>query len=291
VQAPRGFESHPFRQNGVRCLPLYSTFAVNSLVPSPLLDVPLSSGNIRLSAVGTAVGRGLEMSTLTWQSSIEEGTADADMVTIRTAARRIIEAHEKTAGTWITTGRELKRLKATLVKDTPRGDNTRIGWVKAFELEPPELPFGRRMAEMIIAVHDFFDGTQVPLKNLPGSWKALYYLAAKVNDVPLIEKLIAEQMITPLSTESDLRKLDELRLKPKAKAKRSRAIPQTRTTVWHHLRDGLESLGNLPLPDDVLAVANQLEKPSDGAIVEERLDRTIEWLTAFREAWRAKQHG
>jgi hypothetical protein len=231
------------------------------------------------------------MSTLTWQSSIEDGTADADMVTIRTTARRIVEAHEKTAGTWISTGRELKRLKATLVKDTPRGDNTRIGWVKAFDLEPPELPFGRRMAEMIIAVHDFFDGTQVPLKNLPGSWKALYYLAAKVNDVPLIEKLIAEQMITPLSTESDLRKLDELRFKPKPKPKRSHGNPQTRTTVWHHLREGLESLGNLPLPDDVVAVANQLEKQSDGAIVEERLDRTIEWLTAFREAWRAKQHG
>ena len=159
--------------------------------------------------------------TLTFQA-IEEGTADEDLASIRTTANRIMEAHEKTAGTWITTGKELKRLKATLVKDTPRGDNTRIGWVKAFDLEPPELPFGRRMAEMIIAVHDFFDGTQVPLKNLPGSWKALYYLAAKVNDIALIEKLIAEQRITPLSTESDLRKLDELRNRPKRKGSRIR---------------------------------------------------------------------
>jgi hypothetical protein len=203
------------------------------------------------------------------QEIIQEETADADMMTIRTTANRIREAHEKTAGTWIITGKELKRLKATLVKHTPRGDNSRIGWVRAFELEPPELPFGRRMAEMIIAVHDFFDGTQVPLKNLPGSWKALYYLAAKVQDVPLIE--------------------NELRFRPKPKPKRARAGPQTRTTVWHHLRDGLESLGNLPLPNDVAAVAHQFEKQSDGA-VEERLDRTIEWLTAFREALRAKQH-
>jgi hypothetical protein len=223
------------------------------------------------------------------QEIIQEETADADMMTIRTTANRIREAHEKTAGTWIITGKELKRLKATLVKHTPRGDNSRIGWVRAFELEPPELPFGRRMAEMIIAVHDFFDGTQVPLKNLPGSWKALYYLAAKVQDVPLIEKLIAEQMITPFSTESDLRRLNELRFRPKPQPKRARAGPQTRTTVWHHLRDGLESLGNLPLPNDVAAVAHQFEKQSDGA-VEERLDRTIEWLTAFREALRAKQH-
>ena len=28
-------------------------------------------------------------------------------------------AHEKTAGAWITTGKELKLLKATLLKDTP----------------------------------------------------------------------------------------------------------------------------------------------------------------------------
>jgi hypothetical protein len=230
------------------------------------------------------------MNTLESRETIEEGTADADMVKIRTTAHRIMEAHEKTAGTWITTGRELKRLKSTLVKVTPRGDNTRIGWVKAFELEPPELPFGRRMGEMIIAVHDFFDGTQVPLKNLPGSWKALYYLAAKVSDVPLIEKLIVERKITPLSTESDLRKLDELRFRPKPKPKGSRAISQIRTTVWHHLRDGLDSLGNLPLPDDVVAVAHQFDKQSNGAVVEHRLDRTIEWLTAFREAWRAKQH-
>ena len=164
--------------------------------------------------------------TLTLQA-FEEGTADADIASIRTAAIKIMEAHEKTAGTWITTGKELKRLKGTLVKDTPRGDNARIGWVKAFELEPPELPFGRRMAEMIIAVHDFFDGTPVPLKNLPGSWKALYYLAAKVNNIALIEKMIAEQKITPLSTESDLRKLDELRNRRSGKAP---AAPQTRAT-------------------------------------------------------------
>jgi len=228
--------------------------------------------------------------TLTWQK-IEEGTADADIVSIRTTARRIVEAHETTASAWIVTGKELKRLKSTLVKDTPRGDNTRIGWVKAFELEPPELPFGRRMAEMIIAVHDFFDGTRVPLTNLPGSWKALYYLATKVNDVALIEKMIAEQKITPLSTESDLRKFGELRFKPKPSVKCSRSVAQTRTTIWHHLRDGLDSLGNMPLPDDVVTLARQFDKQNNGAVIEARLDRTIEWLTEFRERWRSKQHG
>jgi len=221
--------------------------------------------------------------------ALEEGTADEDLASIRSTASRIMEAHEKTAGTWITTGEELKRLKATLVKHSPRGDNTRIGWVKAFELEPPELPFGRRMAEMIIAVHDFFDGTQVPLKNLPGSWKALYYLAAKVGDIALIDKLIAERRITPLTTESDLRKLDELRNRPKPKA--SRTSPQTRAAVWSHLRDGLDCLGNLPLPDDVVTVARQFDKQSHSAAIEARLDRTIEWLTAFRQAWRSRQDG
>jgi hypothetical protein len=229
------------------------------------------------------------MHTRVTRQAVEEGTADEDLASIRTTANRIMEAHEKTAGTWITTGKELKRLKATLVKDTPRGDNTRIGWVKAFELEPPELPFGRRMAEMIIAVHDFFDGTQVPLKNLPGSWKALYYLAAKVNDIVLIEKLIAEQRITPLSTENDLRKLDELRNRPKPKG--SRTSPQTRAAVWNHLRDGLDSLGNMPLPDDAVTVARHFDKQSNGAAIEARLDRTIEWLTAFRQAWRSTQDG
>ena len=65
--------------------------------------------------------------TLTFQA-VEEDTADEDLASIRTTANRIMEAHEKTAGTSIATGKEL--LKATLVKDTPRGDNTRIGWVK-----------------------------------------------------------------------------------------------------------------------------------------------------------------
>src|SRR3954464_1426045 len=83
-----------------------------------------------------------------------------------------------------TTGEELKRLKATLVKDTPRGDNTRIGWVKAFDLEPPELPFGRRMAEMIIAVHDFFDGTQVPLRICPARGRRFTTLPPKSTTSP-----------------------------------------------------------------------------------------------------------
>ena len=172
-----------------------------------------------------------------------------------------------------------------LVKDTPRGDNTRIGWVKAFDLEPPELPFGRRMAEMIIAVHDFFDGTQVPLRNLPGSWKALYYLAAKVNNIVLIEKMIAEQRITPLSTESDLRKMDELR------KGRSRRAPGLRH------KPALPSGATYAMGSKASATCRCLTTWSrscvistsgNGAAIEARLDRTIEWLTEFRQAWRSR---
>src|SRR4051794_14509196 len=74
------------------------------------------------------------------------------------------------------------------------------------------------------AGHTFFDGTPVPLRNLPASWKALYYLAAKVNNITAIEKMIAVHKITPLSTESDLKKLDELRL-VKGKPKSASAAP------------------------------------------------------------------
>jgi hypothetical protein len=230
---------------------------------------------------------GIRHSGMTSQPFMEEGTAEWDMASIRTTATRIMEAHEKSAESWITTGKELKRLKGMLIKDTPRGDNARIGWVKAFELEPPELPFGRRMAEMIIAVHDFYDGTRVPLKNLPGSWKALYYLAAKIKDVALIEKLIAEQKITPFCSEGDLKKLAELR-DVKATPKAALAAPQTRARVWRHLREGLDSFGNMPLPDDVVTVARLFDKQSNGAVVEAQLDRTIEWLTKFQQAWRDK---
>ena len=80
--------------------------------------------------------------------------------------------------------------------------------------------------------------------------------------IALIEKVIAEQRITPLSTESDLRKLDELRNRPKRKG--SRTSPQTRATVWNHLRDGLESIGNMPLPDDVVTVVRQFDKQRNG---------------------------
>ena len=103
----------------------------------------------------------------------------------------------------------------------------------------------------------------------------------------LIEKLIAEQKITPFSSEGDLKKLSELRL-IKGTPKGGLVAPQTRTTVWRHLRDGLDSFGNMPLPDDVVAVARLFDKQSKGAVVEAQLDRTIEWLTKFQQAWREK---
>jgi len=101
--------------------------------------------------------------------------------------------------------------------------------------------------------------------------------------------MIAEQKITPLSTESDLKKLDELRL-VKGKPKGALAAPQTRVHVWRHLREGLDNFGNMPLPYDVVSVARHFDK-REGAVVEARIDRTIEWLMEFREAWRSKQNG
>jgi hypothetical protein len=44
----------------------------------------------------------------------------------------------------------------------------------------------------------------------------------------------------------------------------------------------------MPLPDDVVAVARLFDKQSNGAVVEAQLDRTIEWLTKFQQAWRDK---
>ena len=44
----------------------------------------------------------------------------------------------------------------------------------------------------------------------------------------------------------------------------------------------------MPLPDDVVTVARQFDKQSNGAAIEARLDRTIEWLTEFRQAWRSR---
>ena len=44
----------------------------------------------------------------------------------------------------------------------------------------------------------------------------------------------------------------------------------------------------MPLPDDVVTVVRQFDKQSNGAAIEARLDRTIEWLTEFRQAWRSR---
>jgi hypothetical protein len=47
----------------------------------------------------------------------------------------------------------------------------------------------------------------------------------------------------------------------------------------------------MPLPDDVVTVARQFDKHTNRAAIESRLDRTIEWLTEFRQAWRSRQNG
>jgi hypothetical protein len=81
-----------------------------------------------------------------------------------------------------------------------------------------------------------------------------------------------------------------LRDKEPAKKRTARiADPHARRTetrqiyaqMWGHLRDGLEQLGHLPLPGDVVKAA----RGRDGGLIDRRLDKTIQWLQEFRDAW------
>ena len=76
-------------------------------------------------------------------------------------------------------------------------------------------------------------------------------------------------------------------LQSRAEGKRiHRESMQRQAQVWHNLRDGLENLGSLPRPADVLPLALKFNRMTQGA-VERRLVSVVNWLTEFCDAWHA----
>jgi hypothetical protein len=117
--------------------------------------------------------------------------------------RRIAEM--QAAEAWLACGKELASLKSKLVRKTSRGENERIGWHKAFTLDPPEFPFKRRHADCLIQIYKFLIGSTLPIKKLPASSRALYALVANRFTTEQIAQCIADGLISPGSTEDEIK--------------------------------------------------------------------------------------
>jgi hypothetical protein len=137
----------------------------------------------------------------------------------RFVQRRIAEVGAAEA--WISCGQQLAHLKSNLLKSSPRGDNARIGWKQAFQLEPREFPFSLRFADYLITIHDFFDGITCSTKKLPSSVGALRLLATKFKS-EIVERCVADSSISPGMTEIEVKslakKLHLIKEKPKRDA-------------------------------------------------------------------------
>ena len=57
-----------------------------------------------------------------------------------------------------------------------------------------------------------------------------------------------------------------------------------RAEIWRHLRDALVALTSLPKPSDVVMT---LRQPKQEPFVNQRLDKSLNWLKEFRDDWYA----
>jgi ParB-like nuclease domain len=70
--------------------------------------------------------------------------------------------------------------------------------------------------------------------------------------------------------------------------KNDNAKRNAQAEIWHHLRDALDYLTSLPLPIDVVAIANTQDKKTKGAAIDKRITPAMEWLTEFHDAWKSR---
>jgi hypothetical protein len=142
---------------------------------------------------------------------VDPESGDADLYAIKKTAASINDRMGKinAAEHWIAIGGDLAALKGALARPQGgqrRGDNERIGWVKAFELGI--LPISNHaFAYKIIEVHKFYSVNSIPTSNLPVAIVSLYVIASKIKDPKLVTRLIGEGRITAASTERDIRGL------------------------------------------------------------------------------------
>src|SRR5262249_28688972 len=57
--------------------------------------------------------------------------------------------------------------------------------------------------------------------------------------------------------------------------------------IWRQLRDALELLGGLPLPNEVAKMARGKDQ---GRVIDRRIGKSIQWLEEFRNAWRGNDN-
>ncbi len=133
--------------------------------------------------------------------------ATADRVAITECARfvKLRMAEGDSAEAWLSVGRALSELKSYLRKVVPPGDESRIGWKKAFK--QGEFRIKRDTAEKLIAIHRAFHAaSKDAIPQLPISSDTLHFLARTI-PLDVVEKYAASGKITPATTEADIGRL------------------------------------------------------------------------------------
>jgi hypothetical protein len=127
----------------------------------------------------------------------------SDATAIKECARYVKGriADTNAADAWIAVGKALAHLKGELLKTTPRGDNEHIGWQQAFD--NGEFGFGRRHADRLITVYEFFSGRSTSSKNLPASSMALHLIATKMQ-LDEVSRRLNDGSICAATTEKEI---------------------------------------------------------------------------------------
>lgn len=151
---------------------------------------------------------------------------------------------------YIAAGREFKNLHDHLSKNS-KHDKARIGWHRAFAPDENKLGCERRQAETYIAVfRAFFHlGNMLPTWKLPQSLRALFTLSKLNLSADQLQKLSADGLIKPTSTEADVKRIAAaLAPSPKPASKKSTSeLPSKRAPKQQRIQAALDVLAKLGL--------------------------------------------
>lgn len=70
--------------------------------------------------------------------------------------------------------------------------------------------------------------------------------------------------------------------RPDGHARRAQRAREN-SELWQHLRSGIEHIGSLPLPAEMVRIARNNKQTI--RFIDERMQRTIKWLEDFSDAW------
>lgn len=139
---------------------------------------------------------------------------------------------------WVDIGRALAELK-DFVKKNSKSDESKDGWYAAFQGGRYSIPFSRRRADQLIAVHKRIAGTVVPTKLLPASARALIRLA----ELPDSHREKALKLCSPSTTEAEVRRIaKDIGVPTKKKSPPKRATADRFSVAYEAFKDACVTL-------------------------------------------------